>query len=461
MTMQPQIDSNVSISVQTQRVIRDFMRDALSQLSAALKDSVSEFEFETAWKRGTDDQFREHKTRVRKLPPMLSDEWLRSLPNYQTCVDLLKADVIVGPQLDRLVGTSKSRFRLEASNILWALIAAMVKDEGHEFTDEEFNLRLRELTSLFCVDRIAYKTISPLPYLTLPGFPIQLNDEIVLDHLTDDEVTRCHQVGVLQPHFPRYPLINAKVAIGIRKTTLLPKVIEGLGEPDQSSTAEGRFGNRSLFRDDLVIDDVLSALRLFKRSQIRPTGFATWTDSPWLSGGTSFRVLGQCQYGGGLELSEDEIPEFLELWRLLENGPGLFGFSIHRFNLAFDRGLLADRIVDLVIAAESLFLGDLDEKYRGELRFRFALRAAKFIEHAAYSEHDVFRVMRQAYDARSAVVHGGSPKETRLPDNQSATLPTFIDAIEDLVRRGLRKALSMREDGKSVRQAEYWDALLF
>ncbi len=69
--------------------------------------------------------------------------------------------------------------------------------------------------------------------------------------------------------------------------------------------------------------------------------------------------------------------------------------------------------------------------------------------------------MRQAYDARSAIVHGGSPSETRLPDNQSANLPTFIDAIEELVRLGLRKALSMREEGVKLRQAEYWDTLVF
>jgi hypothetical protein len=69
--------------------------------------------------------------------------------------------------------------------------------------------------------------------------------------------------------------------------------------------------------------------------------------------------------------------------------------------------------------------------------------------------------MRQAYDARSAIVHGGSPKGTRLPGNQSADLPTFIDAIEDLVRLGLRKALSMKENGDKIRQAEYWDTLVF
>ena len=82
------------------------------------------------------------------------------------------------------------------------------------------------------------------------------------------------------------------------------------------------------------------------------------------------------------------------------------------------------------------------------------------IEHPIYDEHDIFRVMRQAYDARSAIVHGSSPKDTRLPDNPSANMPIFIDAIEDLVRLGLRKALSMREDGSKMRQAEYWESLV-
>ncbi len=106
-------------------------------------------------------------------------------------------------------------------------------------------------------------------------------------------------------------------------------------------------------------------------------------------------------------------------------------------------------------------MGDLDVQDRGELRFRFALRTAKFIEHPTYGEHDIFRVMRRAYDARSAVVHGGSPKDTRLPDDQSANLPAFIDVIEELIRLGLCKGLSMKEDRKKIRQAEYWDTLVF
>lgn len=172
-------------------------------------------------------------------------------------------------------------------------------------------------------------------------------------------------------------------------------------------------------------------------------------------------MLGRLPHWGGFELSEGEVSEFLELWHLLEEGAARFSFSIHRFNLACERELLVDRIVDLVISAEALLLGDVDKRSRGELRFRVALRAAKFIEHPKYGEQDIFRIMRQAYDARSAIVHGGSPENIHIPDNPSANLSTLIEAIEELVRLGLRKALSMKEDGKNIRQAEYWDTVIF
>jgi hypothetical protein len=465
MTAQPQTDGHEApISTHTERILHDFVRDAVSHLSEALRDSAPEWEDDTRWERGNDCHFRERRTRMRRLWPTLSDECLRSLPDYQTCVECLKSDVVVGPHLDHLVGTSMSAFRLEANNILTSLMYAMLDDEGHlAFSDERFRRKWRELDGFFGADRITSKTVAPLPYLVVPAFPLRLNNELVLDRLTDDEVTRCYQVGVIRPHSPRFPLISGEVAVGIRRTMSLPKLIRRGDEPPEPPDAgdEGTFGNRPLFRDDLVIDDVLSALRLLKHTQIRTAGLASWTDSPWLKGGTSYRVLGRWPYDGKFEVSEGEVPHFLELWRLLEEGAARFPFSIRRFNLAFDREVLDDRIVDLVIAAEALFLGELDEKYRGELRFRFALRAAKFIEHPNYGEHDIFRVMRQAYDARSAIVHDGSPKETCLPNNQSGKLPTFIDAIEELVRLGLRKALSMKEGGKKMRQAEYWDTLMF
>ncbi len=464
MTTPPQTNAHAAqISTETEGVLRDFVRAAVSRLSEALKDQAPEWDVDWRWERGPDGHFREHTKRTRKLWPILNDEWLRSLPEYDTCVKHLKSDPVIGPHLDRLVGTDTGATPVEADNILQSAIYSMLDDQGAlAFTDERFDREWRELVEFFGAELIAFKIVAPLPRLVVPDFPLRLNNELVLDRLTEDEVSRCCLVGVLRPQSQRFPLIDAGVAVGVRRTMFLPKLIRTGDEPPEQPAAadEGSFGSRPLLRADLLIDDVLSALRLFKHTQVRTTGHASWTDPPWRNTGTSFRVLGQWPYWGKYELSAGEVPLFLELWHLLEEGAARFGFSIRRFNLAFDRGLLADRIVDLVIAAESLFLGDLGVQDRGELRFRFALRAAKFIEHPNYGEHDILRVMRLAYDARSAIVHGGSPKDTRLPDNESAKLPTFIDAIEELVRLGLRKGLSMKEDGKKMRQTEYWDTLV-
>jgi Apea-like HEPN len=463
MATQPQTDAHAPpTGIQTERVLHDFVHDAVSNLSEALKDSVPQFEYGTRCERGADGNFREGKKLKRKLW-FLNDEWFSSLPNYQKCIDGLKSDAIVGPHLDRLVGTSMSAFRLEAKSILSSLTYAMQDDEGHlVFSEELFHSKFLEWADFFRADRIAYKTVAPLPNLVTPAFPLRLNNELVLDRLTDDEVTRCCHVGVIRAVSPGFPLITGETTVGIRKIVHLPKLIMQGNEQHELPDAgdEGTFGNRPLLQEHLLIDDVLSALRLFKRAQIRAAGLANWNDSPKL-GGVSYRVLGQWPYGGKLELSEDDVPHFLELWHLLEAGAANFPFSIHRFNLAFDRGLIADRIVDLVIAAEALLLSDTgNAQYRGELRYRFALRAAKFIDHPNYGEYDIFCVMRRAYDVRSAIVHGGSPSDTRLPGDLSASLLTFIDAIEELVRLGLRKALSMNEEGKKMRQAEYWDSLV-
>lgn len=462
MNTQRPTDARAQPSAETERVLKDFVRAAVSFLADALKNESPETEEDSVWERGVDGHFRQRTTRSRSLWPTLSDEWLRSLPDYDTCVTRLRSDVIVGPHLDHLVGTRTGASRFEVGNLLQSLIYAMLDHEGVlAFSDESLDRKWQEMVGAFCSDQIPIKTIAPLPHLVVP-FPLRLSSELVLDRLTDTEVTRCCQVGVLRPMRARFPLIDAGVAVGIRRTSFSTKLIRTGAEPDQVSalTDEGTFGSRPLYRDDLVIDDVLSAMRLFKHAQVHAAGNAQWSDSFWLQGSTSYRVLRQSPYWGTYQLSESEVPAFLDLWRLLESGARRFGFSIHRFNLAFDRGLLADRLVDLIIAAESLFLGDLDARDRGELRFRFALRAGKFIEHPHYGEHDLFRVMRRAYDARSAVVHGGSPKDTSLPDNKFAELTVFIDTVEELVRLGLRKALAMKDEGKRVRESDFWDSLV-
>ena len=158
MTTQSQTDAHaVQISTETERVLRDFVRAAVSRLSETLKDQALEWEVDSRWERGPDGHFREHTKHTRKLWPILDPRWIRVLPDYDTCVGHLKSDLVVGPHLDRLVGTSTTASRFEADNILWSTIYAMLNDEGtFAFTDERFDRKWRELVEFFGAERIAF-----------------------------------------------------------------------------------------------------------------------------------------------------------------------------------------------------------------------------------------------------------------------------------------------------------------
>jgi Apea-like HEPN len=124
-----------------------------------------------------------------------------------------------------------------------------------------------------------------------------------------------------------------------------------------------------------------------------------------------------------------------------------------------------DRLVDLMIAAESLFLGGEDNPIdRGELRYRLELRAACFIDSKDYSQRKVFNHMRRAYDGRSAIVHGsGEPKPSTLksPKHAPMSLHDFSELTAGLLRIALKKSIDVAAGSKGAKGPLLdWSALI-
>jgi len=131
--------------------------------------------------------------------------------------------------------------------------------------------------------------------------------------------------------------------------------------------------------------------------------------------------------------------------------------AIQRFGYAGERNRPEDRLVDLMIAAESLFLNASE---RDELSFRLALRFAYYVDIPGFSRAERFKHMRNAYNARSALVHGGEqdPRLLTLPGEGRVTLERFVEAVEQSVRLALVKAVSSSPHGD--RQLIDWDTLI-
>jgi hypothetical protein len=164
----------------------------------------------------------------------------------------------------------------------------------------------------------------------------------------------------------------------------------------------------------------------------------------------------------GYELTPEEAAELPDYWSRFKEGRGrpVVDAAVRRLSYAAERHRPDDRLVDLVIAAESLFLGGSDDpSERQELRYRYALRAAHYIEVPGRSRRAVYTFMRNTYDVRSAIVHGGQPRPGLLRDFDGSALSVteFADATENLIRLALHKAVEHPQPGGPLVD---WDKLI-
>lgn len=132
-----------------------------------------------------------------------------------------------------------------------------------------------------------------------------------------------------------------------------------------------------------------------------------------------------------------------------------FGVALSRFRDAWDRHwpVSPERLLDIAIALEALFLNDGEDK---ELKHRLALRVARFLEVPGPNRLQVFRAVRQLYDLRSKVAHGASLEgaPARLAAKLSATMTDAPAILRTAMRRMIEGSGPTGLDGEAL--VEFW-----
>ena len=422
------------------------------------------------WQR-RDDQPGVFELRDREEPywvpcMYLGSESRHAGPEYEVLADAIRADPLLGQQIDVLVGSDNGAQRQDLDHVADSLIWAVARRQSRiafdqKTFDEEFDRFVQQQER----DTVDSWLVAPLLGFHSETLPIGLGD-LVIDHLTDDEIARCLLAGVIPVGFGRSDYVRVPELVGIRVYLPRPKRI---GDDFSTMTGEEAHRDHNVAADQ--IEAVVEALRSFKAGHFAPGGLillggAFATDSITTVGGFrawSSAPVWTAPFQATYSLTDEDRRELLTYWqRFVEaRGRSLIDAAIRRFSYAADRHRADDRLVDLVIAAETLFLGDAgNPQERGELRFRYALRAAFFIEVEGATRRDVFRFMRNGYDARSAIVHGGSPDEKLLTsiDGRQLTLVGFADATESILRTAFRKAIENPDPAGGA--LTDWDALI-
>jgi hypothetical protein len=136
-----------------------------------------------------------------------------------------------------------------------------------------------------------------------------------------------------------------------------------------------------------------------------------------------------------------DIPQVNELLsyliKLRGGGRSSIDIALRRFNSAY-HGELADRLIDQMIAFESMYLG-----YDQELKYRLALRVAVLLGGDKVERKTIFGKMRKAYNLRSDIVHGNRQLEWH-------DLEEIISETEEYLRRSIRRFLSVLSEGYSL-----------
>jgi hypothetical protein len=160
-------------------------------------------------------------------------------------------------------------------------------------------------------------------------------------------------------------------------------------------------------------------------------------------------------------LSKVESTQLLKLWLQLRDEAvrkrGHLQTAIRRFGYAGERTRTEDRFIDLMVAAEAMFLGERRKgETTGELTYKISMRFAHFAKVRGTTKRARYEHMKKAYGARSSIVHGDRPKSLKT----HAELDQFTALTADHLRHALRQMIAAAQAEPDAKVLIDWDDLV-
>jgi hypothetical protein len=433
--------------------------EAISRLSASddAYDSWTDF---GSWRRDPDGIFRDTDREVEVWNRSLVASQL-DLTQWHAVLNTLQTDTRLARQVNTFLGTVHGGRRLEAEAI--GRITLPRPAEASQF-DEAFERRYSNLEAFLAADEIEYTVIWPLQGLTSNAFPLPLDAALELDAMSDRELEYALNTGAIWTVFPGDKLF--------------------VPEPEHRTCARHRYslpkvtGDRDINESHRVAQDIEERLQKLKSTLEESLALvlpevvgiaarvtiATRPGGP-LSRGATFVpfTVPHIRRLHGVQLSDDHAAELSAAWQLV-NAPQhnkAITLALRRLSYRTQRERPEDELLDTMIAAEALYLtGEGDEKYRGELGYRLSQRAALWADpqQLGYSKREVLEIMKAAYNARSTIAHGGTPKLKDMKvRGQKVPLGELLGAARWVITRASRSALAAEVSG--VTWPPDWDGL--
>lgn len=398
-------------------------------------------------------------------------EELEKTDEYNELLETINLDSEISKHLNKLVGTATQQRRLDEFSVCFGFPQKYLLRKGSlEFDEKIFNDEYERFENFFYSDYISFQLTALLNNFHLDSTSLKLCDGSEISKLSTDEIAKYLDYGPLSLNdtfsdgtksYNDLPRFAIHKSLNVRK-----KIIEQDEKRDHKKGHEELMGFH--YRFD-ALENTMKALRLFKPGDFSFNSFFTHSNGWFYYGLFSYssQKIPSHQMNS-YSLDKTEETEFNKLHGFYTGSDfniakyKYIQIAIDRLSYARERHRENDSLIDLLIAAEALFLSDAGKhKERGELRYRLALRSALFSDNQ--EKKKIFELFKYAYDVRSTIVHGGEVKG--LPKDSAGkemTLNDFVKKIEGLLRVSLLKAINLAANSKLPDDSlADWDALVF
>ena len=209
---------------------------------------------------------------------------------------------------------------------------------------------------------------------------------------------------------------------------------------DRGAKARGEWAHGKL--PEFSIDAFCEAMSLASNGCIQPKH--EWSHAPDLAlfvvaaGGSMYRT-DVSDTRSGVILTQRKLEDARELF-LMRNGLSektrrRLNVSIHRWTKSKGASSTQNRLIELRIALEALYLKDAG----GEISYRIATRGAWHLGESGEERRAIFSVLRNVYGLASKVVHAREIKETQEEQDK------ILEDGQNSCRKGILKVLKQGE----------------
>lgn len=284
------------------------------------------------------------------------------------------------------------------------------------FDGQRFDATYREFERSYYASTVQLQMVMPFWDLVAPSDqPVQLTPDVTLRELSKRE-------------FPSRPLSMVGRAYGLVTTFEVPFPADE--EAWSKINDQGR-------RAEATLEGVCAALSLFKHGNCAALGTMISSESLILSCArtSSSRRAGDGTLHATYRIESAEVDEIRSLCRAVLSDPvrdnGALQVATRRFLDSVYRSSDQDRLLDLVIASESLFgLRDPIER-----SYRIALHAAVYLTPPTQSPAELLKLFKDAYKWRSRLAHGGAAVKPDEMREFVVMTHRFESALRDALKR--------------------------